>query len=96
MIDILLDENADFVIRRRIPRILAEIDDPRADRALLEALAAGRFEVRYRAAIALARRRKAGLATAPGVTKPAQSKRGCVRQAALDKSCHPEGCPDSR
>ena len=64
--DLLLDENADFVIRRRIPRMLAEIDTEEADEALLEALSAGRFEVRYRAAIALVRRRKAGLAKARG------------------------------
>lgn len=66
LIDVLLDENADFVIRRRIPRVLAEVNSEQADQALLDALAAGRFEVRYRAAIALARRRKAGLPLAPG------------------------------
>jgi len=66
LIDVLLDENADFVIRRRIPRVLAAVDSEQADQALLDALAAGRFEVRYRAAIALARRRKAGLPLAPG------------------------------
>ena len=66
VIDMLLDEHADFIIRRRIPRILAEINTAAADQALLDALAAGRFEVRYRAAIALSRRRKAGLAIAEG------------------------------
>jgi len=66
VIHVLLDEHADFVIRRRIPRILAELDTPAADQALLDGLAAGRFEVRYRAAIALSRRRKNGLATAAG------------------------------
>jgi len=66
LIEVLLDENADFVIRRRAPRMLAEIDSAEADQALVDALSAGRFEVRYRAAIALSRRRKAGLATAPG------------------------------
>jgi hypothetical protein len=66
LIDVLLDEHADFVIRRRIPRVLAEVDNADADQALLDALAAGRFEVRYRAAIALSRRRKAGLPVAPG------------------------------
>ena len=55
------DEGADFVIRRRIPRVLARISDPAADDALLVGLAAGRFEVRYRAAVGLARRRVAGL-----------------------------------
>ena len=66
LIETLLDEHADFVVRRRIPRILSEIDREDADQALLDALAAGRFEVRYRAAIALVRRRKAGLAETPG------------------------------
>ncbi|MCH7826225.1 MAG: HEAT repeat domain-containing protein [Acidobacteria bacterium] len=66
VIDVLLDEHADFVIRRRIPRILAEVNTAAADQALLDGLAAGRFEVRYRAAIALSRRRKAGLVTAQG------------------------------
>jgi hypothetical protein len=66
LIDVLLDENADFVIRRRIPRVLAEVDSAAADQALIDALSAGRFEVRYRAAIALARRRLSGLPEAPG------------------------------
>ena len=54
------DEGTDFVIRRRIPRILARISDPAAEAALLAALGAGRFEVRYRAAVGLTRRRVAG------------------------------------
>ncbi|MGD8869412.1 MAG: Npt1/Npt2 family nucleotide transporter [Gemmatimonadales bacterium] len=58
---ILRDENSDFVIRRRIPRVLAAMGGREADDALLDALTANRFEVRYRAAIALTRRRSAGL-----------------------------------
>jgi hypothetical protein len=54
---VLSDESTDFVIRRRIPRVLARIDHPDADRALIDALGAGRFEVRYRVALALYRRR---------------------------------------
>ncbi|MCL7978993.1 MAG: hypothetical protein M8865_03770 [marine benthic group bacterium] len=57
----LIDEHADFVIRRRLPRILAHIPAPAADEALLTALGANRFEIRYRAAVALARRRRLGL-----------------------------------
>lgn len=64
LVEVLLDEDSDFVIRRRVPRVLAHIDDPRADDALLDALFTRRFEVRYRAAVALARRRKRGLAEA--------------------------------
>jgi len=55
------DEGTDFVIRRRVPRVLARISDPAAEEALLAALGAGRFEVRYRAAVGLARRRAAEL-----------------------------------
>lgn len=54
---ILADESADFVIRRRIPGVFARIDDPDADHALIGALNAARFEVRYRVALALYRRR---------------------------------------
>jgi ATP/ADP translocase len=57
----LVDESTDFVIRRRIPRVLARMGGVEADDALLEAVATDRFEVRYRAAIALARRRRRGL-----------------------------------
>lgn len=55
----LLDEPEDFVIRRRIPRVLAKMDLEAADRALLAGLTAGRFEVRYRCGLAIMRRKKA-------------------------------------
>lgn len=58
-------EDTDFVIRRRVPRVLAEVGGREADEALLSLLSAGRFEVRYQAAIALVRRRRRGLPTAP-------------------------------
>ena len=58
----LADESTDFVIRRRISRVLGRIGGVEADDALLDALTANRFEVRYRAAIALVRRRRRGLA----------------------------------
>lgn len=58
---LLSDDDADFVIRRRIPRVLARMGGVEADDALLDALDADRFEVRYRAAIALVRRRRRGL-----------------------------------
>ncbi len=62
------DTGTDFVIRRRIPRVLALMGGPDADDALLNALSAERFEVRYRAAIALVRRRRHGLPPSPGRT----------------------------
>jgi ATP/ADP translocase len=52
---VLVDENADFVLRRRIPRALAGMGGEEASAALVSALSCGRFEVRYRAAIALVR-----------------------------------------
>ncbi len=55
---LLLDPAADFVIRRRIPGVLAAMDLVRAHDALLDGLAGDRFEVRYRSGVALARRRK--------------------------------------
>lgn len=64
--ELLCDDRTDFAIRRRIPRILARSGGEEADSALLGALAAPRFEVRYRAAIALARRRRQKLPAAGG------------------------------
>jgi hypothetical protein len=61
LIDTLADESTDFVIRRRIPRVLGRMGGAEADDALLDALTANRFEVRYRAAIGLVRRRRRGL-----------------------------------
>ncbi len=62
---ILADESADFVIRRRIPRVLARIPGEDSDAALLEGLGSGRFEIRYRSAVALARRRARGTSPPP-------------------------------
>jgi ATP/ADP translocase len=58
---LLSDESTDFVMRRRIPRVLARIGGAEAQDALLDALSANRFEVRYRAAIALVKRRRRDL-----------------------------------
>ena len=54
--ELLVDDDCDFVIRRRSPRGLAGIDSPLADQALMDGLTTSRFEVRYRSAIALVRR----------------------------------------
>ncbi|HKX11863.1 MAG TPA: Npt1/Npt2 family nucleotide transporter, partial [bacterium] len=59
------DENGDFVIRRRIPQILAKLDSTKAEEALLDALLIERFEVRYRAAIALMKRCQSKLKQLP-------------------------------
>jgi len=63
---VLGDDHADFVLRRRIPRVLARIDHPDADQALIDALGAGRFEVRYRVALALYRRSQEGMRKSAG------------------------------
>lgn len=59
--DMLRDDTADFVLRRRVPAVLARYVSPDAGLALLDALTARRFEVRYRVAIALVHRRRRGL-----------------------------------
>ena len=59
---LLVDDDCDFVIRRRIPRVLAGIDSSLADQALMDGLTTSRFEVRYRSAIALVRRLEEGRA----------------------------------
>lgn len=61
LVDLLQDPETDFVVRRRIPEVLAHIGGPAADDALLDLLDDRRFEVRYRAAMALVTRRRAGL-----------------------------------
>ncbi|MCP4291730.1 MAG: MFS transporter [bacterium] len=60
LVELLLSQKTDFVIRRRIPEILADMGGVEADDALLEVLTDSRFEVRYRTAVALLARRKKG------------------------------------
>lgn len=59
----LRDPATAFAVRRRVPALLAKLGGSDADDALVDALAADRFEVRYRAAAALTRRRRAALPT---------------------------------
>ncbi|TFG66362.1 MAG: hypothetical protein E4H28_02185 [Gemmatimonadales bacterium] len=54
---ILQDNSADFVVRRRIAGVLGAIPGEAAFNGLIGALSADRFEVRYRAARSLSRRR---------------------------------------
>lgn len=61
LIRTLQDKQEDHVIRRRVPRILALLPDAHAGRALMDALRADRFEIRYRAGLALWCRRDRGL-----------------------------------
>jgi AAA family ATP:ADP antiporter len=55
LVDALLDPDEEFTVRRRLPRILASAPSPRSIQGLLYALRDTRFEVRFRAARALAR-----------------------------------------
>lgn len=57
---IVANEDADFVVRRRVAQVLAFIPGEAALDGLLAGLTAHRFEVRYRAARALVQRRKGG------------------------------------
>ena len=51
--DALLDPLQEFAIRRRIPRVLSELDSQRAADGLAEGLSDSRFEVRFHSAQAL-------------------------------------------
>ncbi|HSM09660.1 MAG TPA: Npt1/Npt2 family nucleotide transporter [Gemmatimonadota bacterium] len=62
---IVADEEADFVVRRRVAQVLAFIPGEAALDGLLTGLAANRFEVRYRAARALVQGRKGGESLLP-------------------------------
>ena len=53
LVDALLDPDRDFVIRRRVPRVLATIRSARSAEGLFEALQDQRFEVRFYAGRAL-------------------------------------------
>jgi hypothetical protein len=53
--DTLVDPDADFAIRRRLPRILGTLGDPRALDGLLGGLDDARFEVRYQCSRAIRR-----------------------------------------
>jgi len=55
LIETMIDPTTDFAIRRRLPFVLARGTSPRIVKGLLQALRDQRFEVRYRAAVALNR-----------------------------------------
>jgi hypothetical protein len=60
LVDALLDESVDPVVRRRIPRVLAFVHTQRVADGLRAGLDAERLDVRYRSAQALVRLRKRG------------------------------------
>jgi ATP:ADP antiporter, AAA family len=55
LVDALLDPGTDFVIRRRLPRLLGEVASDRSLRGLIDGLDDMRFEVRYHCGRAIAR-----------------------------------------
>ena len=55
LVDALLDPTTDFVIRRRLPRLLGEAASERSLRGLIDGLGDLRFEVRYHCGRAIAR-----------------------------------------
>lgn len=54
LVDAMLRSDSPVTIRRRIPRLLRKVQDPRAVRGLLEGLGDEEFDVRYRCGHALA------------------------------------------
>jgi hypothetical protein len=55
---LLPDDSVDFVLRRRVPGVLSRYRSAEARDALLAALTAPRFEIRYRVALALVHHRR--------------------------------------
>ncbi len=53
LIDALLDESLELSIRKRLPRVIASVPSRRVVTGLMEALSDPRFEIRYRAGVAL-------------------------------------------
>jgi len=53
LVDLLLDRDGDFAVRRRVPRVLAFVPSMRSVEGLFEALEDQRFEVRFYSARAL-------------------------------------------
>jgi hypothetical protein len=53
LVDVLLDAEQSFRVRRRVPRVLRACPHPRAVRGLIDALSDREFELRYRCALAL-------------------------------------------
>ena len=59
LVDAMLSSDSPVSVRRRVPRLLRKIEDPRAVRGLLEGLKDEEFDVRYRCGHALADLRRA-------------------------------------
>lgn len=101
LIDALLDENTDFAIRRRLPRVLTVVTTPRVAMGVLMGLNDRRFEVRYQCGRALS----AMMARNPYLKFAPEDIYGAIRkevavsrpvwegQRLLDRSEEPETNP---
>jgi len=101
LIDALLDENTDFAIRRRLPRVLTAVTTPRVAMGVLMGLNDRRFEVRYQCGRALS----AMMARNPYLKFAPEEIYGAIRkevavsrpvwegQRLLDRSEEPETNP---
>jgi len=83
LIDALLDPAQPFVVRRRLPRVLAEVHDDRAIAGLFLGLGDARFEVRYQCGRALRKLVKGP--ESPQVTK-ARVFEAVLRELEVGKS----------
>ena len=61
LVDAMLNSDSPVAVRRRIPRLLRKVDDPRAAQGLIAGLEDGDFNVRYRCGHALAALRRTDL-----------------------------------
>jgi hypothetical protein len=75
LLDALLDERVDPVIRRRIPRVLASVPTQRAADGLLAGLESERLDLRYRCAQALVRLSQRAVVSIPAARVFAVARR---------------------
>lgn len=82
LVDALLHEEEDVIVRRRLPRILASVGSERAAEGLLAGLGVRRFEVRVQCGRALLKMREANGTLA---IEPPRVYRAVLREVAVDK-----------
>lgn len=88
LLDVLLDPEQEFALRRRIPRVLVAGDPQRAVPGLLQGLLDARFEVRFQCGLALARLQE----RVPGTVVP----EAAVVEAVLREAAAGRGVWESR
>jgi hypothetical protein len=90
LVDVLLDPEQSFRVRRRVPRVLRACPHPRAVRGLIDALGDAEFELRYRCALALRDlvRQNKSLRPAPRVVLEAAARE-------VEQGPRPQTLPDT-